>query len=145
SPRLVIIAVWAAGLIGVLVLRVRTWRRIRQAMGQGTPVTHLAGLPSGITAHSLPCLLEPCVVGLARPRLLLPCGIERRLSADQLHAVIAHELCHVRRHDNVTAAIHMIVEALCWFHPAVWLIGARLIDERERACDEAVLEATRTP
>jgi len=35
----------------------------------------------------------------------------------------------------------MIVEALFWFHPAVWWIGARLIEERERACDEAVVQA----
>lgn len=47
---------------------------------------------------------------------------------------------HWRRRDNLTAAIHMLVEALFWFHPLVWLIGARLIAERERACDESVLE-----
>ena len=57
----------------------------------------------------------------------------------QLEAVIAHELSHVRRRDNLTAAIHMVVEAAFWFHPFVWWIGARLVEERERACDEAVL------
>jgi bla regulator protein BlaR1 len=53
--------------------------------------------------------------------------------------VIAHELSHIKRRDNLTAAIHMGVEAVFWFHPLVWWIGARLIEERERACDEAVL------
>src|SRR5207247_2637540 len=53
--------------------------------------------------------------------------------------VIAHELCHVRRRDNMAAAIHMFVEALFWFHPLVWWIKVRLIDEQERACDEEVL------
>jgi bla regulator protein BlaR1 len=48
-------------------------------------------------------------------------------------------MCHVRRCDNLATAIHMIVEAVFWFHPLVWWLGARLIDERERACDEAVL------
>src|SRR4029077_8104902 len=52
---------------------------------------------------------------------------------------LAHELCHVRHRDNLTAAIHMLVEALFWFYPPVWWLGARLIDERERACDEEVL------
>src|SRR5690606_36795770 len=50
-----------------------------------------------------------------------------------------HELAHLRRQDNLTAVVHMFVETAFWFHPLVWLIGARLIDERERACDEAVV------
>jgi uncharacterized protein (TIGR03435 family) len=47
---------------------------------------------------------------------------------------------HVRRRDNLAAAIHMVVEASFWFYPLVWWLGARLVEERERACDEAVLE-----
>ena len=62
-----------------------------------------------------------------------------QLTPDQLEAVFAHELCHVRRRDNLTAALHMIVEAVFWFHPLVWWLGARMVDERERACDEDVL------
>jgi bla regulator protein blaR1 len=62
-----------------------------------------------------------------------------------LHSIVAHELCHVRRHDNLAAAIHMSVEALFWFHPLVWWIEARLVEERERACDEAVLHGSRDP
>jgi uncharacterized protein (TIGR03435 family) len=58
-----------------------------------------------------------------------------------LKAIIAHEMCHVRRHDNLTSAIHMLVEAIFWFHPALWWIGTRLVEERERACDEAVLQS----
>jgi uncharacterized protein (TIGR03435 family) len=83
--------------------------------------------------------LEPGVVGVVRPVLLLPEGIADCLTPRQLEAVLAHELCHVRRRDNLTSAIHMIVEAIFWFHPLVWWIGARLVEERERACDEAVL------
>jgi uncharacterized protein (TIGR03435 family) len=45
----------------------------------------------------------------------------------------------VRRRDNLAAVFHMLVEAIFWFHPLVWWVGARLIDERERACDEEVL------
>ncbi len=86
-----------------------------------------------------PGLFEPGVVGLLRPILLLPDGITERLTPSELKAVIAHELCHVRRRDNLFAAIHMVVEMLFWFHPFVWWIGARLVDERERACDEEVL------
>ena len=52
---------------------------------------------------------------------------------------MAHELCHIRRRDNLAAALHMLVEAIFWFHPLVWWLGARLVAERERACDEEVV------
>jgi bla regulator protein BlaR1 len=92
-----------------------------------------------VEVRSSPGLLEPGVVGLWRPILLLPAGIRERLTPPQMEAVLAHELCHVRRRDNLFASIHMIAEAAFWFHPLVWWIGARLMDERERACDEEVL------
>jgi len=54
-------------------------------------------------------------------------------------------MCHVRRRDNLLVSIHMIVEAIFWFHPLVWWIGARLIEERERACDEDVVSRGNAP
>ena len=85
--------------------------------------------------------IEPGIFGIVRPVLLLPEGILERLTAEQMRAVVAHEMEHVRRRDNLTFAVHMVVEALFWFFPPVWWIGARLIEERERACDEAVVAA----
>jgi bla regulator protein BlaR1 len=89
--------------------------------------------------------LEPGVVGLVHPILLLPDGIVERLTPSELEAVLAHELCHVRRRDNLFASIHMVVEAIFWFHPLTWWIGARLVEERERACDEEVLNLGNRP
>ena len=66
------------------------------------------------------------------PVLLWPEGLSEKLDDAHLEAVYAHELCHIRRRDNLTSAIHMIVEAIFWFHPLVWWIGARLV-ERTRA------------
>jgi GWxTD domain-containing protein len=82
---------------------------------------------------------SPGVYGLLRPVLLLPQDIERRLTPDELDAVVAHEMAHVRRRDNLTTAFHMVVTALVWFHPFVWWIGRQLVNERERASDEAAL------
>jgi TonB family protein len=86
-------------------------------------------------------LVEPALVGVFRPVLLLPQGLVEHLSPAQVDAVLAHELSHWRRRDNLTAAVHMLVEAVFWFHPFVWWVGARLVEERERACDEAVVRA----
>jgi bla regulator protein blaR1 len=89
--------------------------------------------------------LEPGVFGIFRPVLILPEGIADHLTTAQFEAVLAHELCHARRRDNLAAALHMVVEALFWFHPLVWWIRYRLVEERERACDEAVLSAASDP
>jgi bla regulator protein blaR1 len=54
--------------------------------------------------------------------------------------VMAHEREHIARHDNLKAHLHRLVETLFWFHPLVWFIGRQLMEERERACDEAVID-----
>jgi len=94
---------------------------------------------------SSPTAFEPGVVGLLRPVLLFPEGLVGRLTPAQLDAILAHECAHVRAHDNLLAVLHMAVEAIFWFHPLVWWIERRMIDERERACDEAVIRAGKRP
>jgi uncharacterized protein (TIGR03435 family) len=89
--------------------------------------------------------MEPGVFGILRPVLWIPEGIAERLSGKQLEAILAHELCHVQRRDNLIAAVHMAVEAIFWFHPLVWWLGSRLAEERERACDEEVLRLGSEP
>jgi beta-lactamase regulating signal transducer with metallopeptidase domain len=133
--------VWACGFAVIGLFRLRSWRRVSAAINMSAP----SQIPAAIEIRSSPGLLEPGVAGILRPVLLLPEGITDRLTPSQLDAVLAHELCHVRRRDNLFAAIHMAVEALFWFYPLVWWIGARLVEERERACDECVLAAGSEP
>src|SRR5580658_1937427 len=136
-----ILAIWASGFLVVAFSWWLRWRRIRAAVRGGTPVS----LPVSLPVLSSPAMLEPGVFGILRPVLLLPDGIADRLAPAHLEAILAHELCHVRRRDNLAAAIHMAVEAIVWFHPLVWWIGARLVEERERACDEEVLRRGSQP
>jgi bla regulator protein BlaR1 len=89
--------------------------------------------------------LEPGVFGILRPVLLWPPTIGAHLGDAEIEAILAHELSHVRRRDNLAAAIHMVVQAVFWFHPLVWWVGARLVDERERACDEEVIRLGSEP
>jgi bla regulator protein blaR1 len=119
----------------------RRWRYVRAALRMASPL-HLV-LP--IPAMSTRSRLEPGVFGIFRPVLILPEGIAEQLTTAQFESVLAHELCHARRRDNLTAAVHMLVEALFWFHPLVWMIRGRLLEERERACDEEVLRAAVQP
>jgi beta-lactamase regulating signal transducer with metallopeptidase domain len=147
--RVIVFGLWVCGFGAVALIRLQGWRRIRAIVRGSTRLTVPgipgAGLPASVQVRFSAGLLEPGVVGLWRPVLLLPAGVGECLAPLQWEAVLAHELCHVRRRDNLTAAIHMIVEAVFWFHPLVWWIGARLMDERERACDEHVLRIFREP
>ncbi len=131
----VLLGVWLGGLVVVVFAWARQWWSVRTALRSASPLD--LNLP--IRVVSSPARLEPGVFGVFRPILLLPNGIIERLTPSQWEAILAHELCHVRRRDNLTAAVHMMVEAIFWFHPLVWWIGKRLVDERERACDEEVL------
>ncbi len=136
-----IFALWLCGFAAIALIRFRGWLRIRAAVRASIPMD----VAPSLQVRASPGLLEPGVVGFLRPILLVPEGIADRLTPCQLEAVLAHELCHIRRRDNLTSAIHMIVEAIFWFHPLVWWIGARLVEERERACDEGVLSLGNEP
>jgi uncharacterized protein (TIGR03435 family) len=146
-------AIWIAGCAILGVVWLLRWRRVSAAVRSGTPIVsgrvHDAArqlaAPNPLTLISSDTSLEPGVFGIVRPVLLWPRAIDTALDDEQVQAVLAHEMVHVRRRDNLTAAIHMIVEAAFWFHPLVWWIGGRLVDERERACDEEVVRLGNDP
>ncbi|HXS06771.1 MAG TPA: M56 family metallopeptidase [Rhizomicrobium sp.] len=136
-----LLALWAAG-VAMLALRwLMRWRRLRALLRDAVE----AGIDAPIAVKFSASRLEPGLVGILDPVILLPRGIDRQLSQAELKAVLTHELGHWRRHDNLLAAIHMLVEALFWFFPLVWWVGARLNAEREHACDEGVLAAGNDP
>ncbi|GGH07746.1 M56 family metallopeptidase [Silvibacterium dinghuense] len=128
-------SLWIAGALVMLLSWLRNWLSLRAIARRARPIGEVAGVPLLQCEGSI----EPGVFGAIRPRILIPKDLLERISMQELEAIYAHELCHVRRRDNLSAALHAIVHILFWFHPAVWLIRARLIDERERACDEHVV------
>jgi uncharacterized protein (TIGR03435 family) len=142
---ILLFSVWICGFGACISVWSLRWRRLRRAVRRATPVRVNIRSDFPIPVMSSPERLEPGVFGILCPVLLLPEGIVNLLSSAHLQMILAHELCHVRRRDNLAAAMHMAVEALFWFHPMVWWIGTRLIDERERACDEEVLRLGSDP
>jgi bla regulator protein BlaR1 len=127
--------VWALGFLAITLARCRSWLGVRAALRASTPIE----LPIPIRALITSGAEEPGIVGFLRPVLVLPAQLLEHLNPRQLGAILTHELCHVRRRDNFFAAVHMAVEAIFWFHPLVWWIGSRMVEERELACDEEVL------
>lgn len=137
----VLTGVWLCGTVVSLFWWFVRWQRVRRAVRLASP----SNLEGPLRVMHGPERFEPGVFGIFRPVLLLPVGMTDRLSPAQLQAVLAHEVCHVRRRDNLTMAIHLVVEALFWFHPLVWFIKARILEEQERACDEEVLALGNDP
>jgi TonB family protein len=148
---------WLTGFVTVMGLWWLRWRRVAAAIRGAAPITNgrevealrqverAAGVRKPIALWSSQSSLEPGVFGIVRPLLLWPAGISNHLQDAHLEAILAHEVQHVRRRDNLAAAMHMVVEAIFWFHPFVWWLGARLVEERERACDEEVLRQGNLP
>ena len=112
-------ALWVCGFAFVAFSWGRRWMRIHAAVRAASPLARIENVP----VLSTPALLEPGVFGILRPVLLLPEGITGHLSDAHLKAIVAHELCHIRRRDNLAATLHMMVEAIFWFHPLVWWLG----------------------
>ena len=81
----------------------------------------------------------PLVVGIFRPMILIPTGLISGLTPGELEAVLVHELAHIRRFDPVVNVLQRLVEAVLFFHPAVWWVSRSVSVERENACDDLVL------
>jgi uncharacterized protein (TIGR03435 family) len=87
----------------------------------------------------------PAVVGLLRPVVLVPAGALAGLPAEQMEALLLHELAHIRRYDYLVNALQSMVEALLFYHPAVWWVSGHMRTERELCCDDAAVAATGDP
>ncbi len=80
----------------------------------------------------------PMTIGIARPAILLP-DTQTEWPAERRRLILAHELIHVRQHDCLLQLLMQAACALYWFHPLVWVAAAQFRKERERACDDGVL------
>src|SRR4030095_9624191 len=78
----------------------------------------------------------PTVIGWLRPVILIPVSAISGLSAEQLEALLAHELAHIRRCDYLVNLIQTTIETLLFYHPAVWWVSRQIRHEREHCCDD---------
>lgn len=152
SISVALMFIWLCGCVAMLARWARQWQGARRLLNEA------ATLDQGREVHALrraeakaqirrripvvvtSLAVEPSMFGVTRPVLIWPAGLSERLDDSHIAAIVAHELEHVRRRDNMTAALHSLVEAVFWFHPAVWWLRVKMMEERERACDEKVLE-----
>jgi beta-lactamase regulating signal transducer with metallopeptidase domain len=112
-----------------------TCRRLQQHLGIGCVVRFCSS--SSLTV--------PAVVGWFRPVVMLPLSALSGLTAEQLEAVIAHELAHIKRFDAFVNLFQIGLETLLFYHPAVWWVSRSIRDEREHCCDDVAVGVVGNP
>jgi TonB family protein len=130
-----ILIVWSIGTLAVLGRLAAGMIRLAWLKQRARPID---------TASPVPCLESdrvdmPMTWGVFRPVILLPAG-HTAWPAERQRLVLAHELIHVRQRDCLFQLLMQFACALYWFHPLVWLAASQFRKERERACDDGVLE-----
>jgi TonB family protein len=86
----------------------------------------------------------PTLIGWFKPVILLPAAVVARFPREQLELILAHELGHLRRYDQLVNLAQAIVETLLFYHPVVHWISREVRHEREICCDNLVLQLTRS-
>ena len=142
---------WATGVLAFSLRPLVALFRCRQLKSQAKPVEDPAfvdsfaslcermGLHRPIELASSALIRVPAVVGFFRPVVLLPFSMLTGLSPQELSAIIAHELAHVRRHDYAMNLVQTAIETLLFYHPAVWWVSAIVRQEREDCCDDIAM------
>jgi beta-lactamase regulating signal transducer with metallopeptidase domain len=149
-----------AWLLGVACLSTRTiggWRLIhrlrRSALLKAPEVVYTnfvwlrerLGITRQVSLYISHHIQGPLAIGIVRSLIVLPASALMALSPEQLEAVLAHELAHVRRADYLWNLIQTMVETLLFFHPAVWWLGRRLRQQRELCCDDVAVQSCVDP
>lgn len=128
TPALV---VWGAGAAVMLALAARRQRAFVRSLGK------LQARPDG--AYQSTAIAEPMVVGLRRPRVVLPADFESRYTREERALVLAHERAHLHRRDSLVNAAATAWLCLFWFNPLMYWAVARLRFDQELACDAEAL------
>ncbi|MFD0793420.1 M56 family metallopeptidase [Mucilaginibacter litoreus] len=87
----------------------------------------------------------PCITGYIKPVILLPVTLSTYLEAEEIEAILMHELAHIKRNDYLINLLQQVITTLLFFNPCVLLINRIISEERENACDDLVVDNTQTP
>ena len=109
--------------------------RLRRRLHIGRPVRFLQSTLVDV----------PTVIGWLKPVVLMPACALSALTPQQLEAIIAHELAHIRRHDYLVNLLQTLVETLLFYHPVVWWLSGRIRIERENCCDDLAVSLCGDP
>ncbi len=82
---------------------------------------------------------SPIAFGIFKPVIMLPYGFLERLSEKEQDAILAHELAHHVRKDTLVNWLQLLLTAVWWFNPVVWILNHEIRKIREDCCDDLLL------
>ena len=151
------VLVWICGVVALSLRLFMGWLLVRRMTSHGTTAVPAAwqGMLLRLSRRlhiARPVRLlqsavveVPTVIGWLRPVVLLPVSALAGLAPQQLEAILAHELAHIRRHDYIVNLLQTLVETLLFYHPAVWWLSRRIRIERENCCDDLAVSLCGDP
>ena len=98
------------------------------------------GIVQNVTVYLSSLAKSPLTIGYIKPLILLPIASINQLTAEQLEAVLLHELAHIRRSDYLINLLMSIIEIILFFNPFTRLLSRQIKEERENCCDDWVLQ-----
>ena len=146
-----LVLAWGAGAAAALLRLVLGCLRLARLGRTLVPLNHPVAARAARRAADLlhlrhtpllwgaPAVPAPMVIGLWRPRIVLPTGLVADLSDEQWHAVVLHEAAHIARGDLGVGLLQRLAAALFWWCPLLHLLNRRLSELREELCDNHVV------
>ncbi|HAL45778.1 MAG TPA: hypothetical protein DCP47_07685 [Phycisphaerales bacterium] len=105
-------------------------------------LSKILALSRAVDAFQSVLVSVPTVIGHFKPVILLPASALTGLSGEQIEAILAHELAHIKRCDYIVNIFQTVVEILGFYHPAVWWVSNKIRQEREHCCDDIAVQIT---
>lgn len=149
--KAVLLYLWLSGIVCVLavwlVSNILFYRKIRSCkqsddagvlslVAQCKSILHIR---NNIPVYEIESALSPCLVGIVKPKILVPRSAFHALDMHQKRYVLLHELIHLKRKDNALQLLCSVLQAIHWFNPLVWWAFARMRVDGEKACDHRVM------
>ncbi|HVT12612.1 MAG TPA: M56 family metallopeptidase [Fimbriimonadaceae bacterium] len=143
----ILCGVWLLGFLGVAGVRARRPRLPKAVPVEDTWLLALLDGCRGLLRLKRPVAIEvtdepisPILVGLLRPRIIVPSALTKQDREGDLRLVLIHELCHLKRRDPYWTALAGLVRHVLYFHPLMWILGRPWNLAQEAACDSLAME-----
>jgi beta-lactamase regulating signal transducer with metallopeptidase domain len=145
TPHL-IFTLWLAGLLAFIAFHTIKHHRFAKMARRWSEEISLPlfdgikaemGIKRHIPLYICPCVGSPTLIGLFKPRILLPTA---NLAQDELGFILRHELVHFKRKDLWYKHLVLAATALHWFNPIVHLLARAINALCETSCDAEVLQ-----